>query len=64
MPDKRGDPCGIWFKDIVIPDPMNVKDTKDCVIFKKNGELYYYVCADEKYRSFYAIRMIIRKIWE
>jgi len=43
---------------------MKIKDPKSCVIFKKTGDIHYYVCSVENYRAFYAIRMAIRKMWE
>jgi len=63
MEDKRGDPCGYWFRDIVVPLDMGIKDTKDCVVFKKTDNIHFFLCSVEKYRAFYAIKMIIRKMW-
>jgi len=47
MPDKGGEPCGIWYKNIMIPKAMNIKDSNQCMAFKRLPDIMVHVCSIE-----------------
>jgi len=61
MPDKAGEACGIWYKSLVIPNALNIKDPNQCLLFKKVPDTMVNICSTQSYRKFYAIRMIMKK---
>lgn len=61
MPDNSGEPCGVWFKDIVVVPELAVDDVNECMIFKAAPEDWTTICSAETERKFFAIKMIAKK---
>lgn len=61
MPDKAGEACGMWYQALIIPKALGVKDPNECFLFKKVPDTMVHICATQKWRKIYAIRMVLKK---
>jgi len=34
MPDMTGEPCGVWYQNLVLPPEINIKDNACCLTYK------------------------------
>lgn len=62
LPDKKGDACGMWYENIVVPEALEIKDTNCCFIWKKVPSNMVHLCSVEAKRCAYFGRILLKKL--
>ena len=60
---KKGNNCAFWYKNLNIPNSLEVNDPNCCFTFNlKNGNPIY-ICSNEKFRCVYPMKIILKKMY-
>ena len=62
MSDKTGEKCSFWFKNVKLPEKLNVDDNNCCFVWKKNFDSNIIICSNEKFRCVKSTKIMLKKI--